>query len=183
MTTKTLFAANDKLKAALAARRAPTAAQVFAPKPAPPNNRVENGPSDSPKQAEDRIENEPDLSALNPAQIAGRARRAAQRERQHRAALVRERLIREFPLCFKPSGEKTPLKIGIDRDIAAVMPEISKNDIGLALKSYCWEKSYRQAVVEGAMRVDLDGVATGLVTAQEAWPPNNEKPPADEAGG
>jgi hypothetical protein len=146
--TKTKLCANDKIRAALARRVPPSAAEVFKPKP--------------PKKPEPE---------LNKFEIAGRARRAAQRERLHRAKVAVERLIVQFPECFKPPDQPPwPLKIGIDRDVLAALPDVSRSDLKRALGCYVRAKAYREALIEGAMRVDLDGNPTAFVTAAEAWP-------------
>lgn len=50
-----------------------------------------------------------------------------------------------------------PLKIGIDRDILEVFPELSKKRLQMALRAYINQASYSEAVLAGKPRVDLSG--------------------------
>jgi ProP effector len=86
---------------------------------------------------------------------------------------MREKLVTQFPNCFKPAGEsRLPLKIGIRQDIMGALPDVSRNDLKLTLSNYVRDKSYREAMIKGAMRVDLDGNPTTAITKEETrWPP------------
>jgi hypothetical protein len=166
MTVK--ICASDKQRAALAARLAsPVAKTATAPPPEPTGSKMD--PVAKKKKPEKP------KSELNEFEIAGRARRAARQNRMHRMAIVRERLIALFPKCFKPPGEKMlPLKIGIDKDIFAALPEFSHKDVSLTLSYYVGNRDYYRELVEGAMRVDLNGIPTTAVTSSEAR--QHEKP-------
>jgi len=80
---------------------------------------------------------------------------------------TRELLVTMFPKCFMPRGaDKFPLKIGIHKDI--VGKGISRNKLRIALRDYTRGWKYRQALVCGADRVDLDGNPSGKVTEAQA---------------
>jgi ProP effector len=152
---------SDKAKAALAARMTgrPLAAEVFKTRAEPPAPPAPAKPA-APPQPE-----------LNAAQIAGRARRKADWERRHRGKIVLERLIVQFPECFKPPDQTPrPLKIGIHLDVAAALPDVSRNDQDLAFGIYVRTKAYHATLVEGAPRIDLNGDPAGAVSAVEARP-------------
>ena len=87
-------------------------------------------------------------------------------------------LAAHFPACFVPKGAPTkqPLKIGIYRDIRARLPELAARRLTAALNDYTKGAKYWTALVEGAVRIDLDGNPAGEVSADEAahartlWP-------------
>jgi ProP effector len=118
----------------------------------------------------------PSSPGLNEAEKAGRALRAEQRAkweaseaRRERAFKIRDTLIERWPDCFRgPEQAKLPLKTGIHRDIKAIAPELSSRDLGTAIAYYVNDYKYRQAMIEGAARVDLDGNAAGIVTKDQA---------------
>jgi len=79
-------------------------------------------------------------------------------------ASTRELLAISFPKCFAGKGEqKWPIKIGIDRDIKAAMPELSRNQIRRALGDYCGGPTYHRAILTKCGRVDLQGKYAGIV--------------------
>jgi ProP effector len=80
---------------------------------------------------------------------------------QQRAAKTMEILAERFPLCF---GKPTPLKVNIHRDIFAAAPDLDRHDITNALHNYCSRNDYKTVLVEGAVRVDLNGQPAGGVT-------------------
>jgi len=119
---------------------------------------------------------------LNAAQIAGNARRAAQRavlveERAAHWAMhsrmleTRREMATRFPLAIMPFGEaKIPLAIGIDAALFEAAPDINRHDLFNAIADYTAGSSYLRAMVAGVARIDLDGVAVGVVTSgQEAF--------------
>jgi ProP effector len=64
---------------------------------------------------------------------------------------------------------RRPLKIGIDKDIAAAAAgAITATELKIALRSYCSNIAYLSTCKEGADRVDLDGAPAGHVTAEQA---------------
>jgi ProP effector len=75
-----------------------------------------------------------------------------------------------FPAAFKvyQSG-RWPLKIGIDRDLAAALAgAVGDAEIHIALGYYTHNFGYLAACRQGAARLDLDGKVVGHVTADEA---------------
>ncbi len=80
-------------------------------------------------------------------------------------------LQKNFPLAFpKKPAPKVPLKIGIHHDLVAHAEQLglSAVDIRAALKKWCQGKRYRECMVAGAARVDLQGQESGLVSKEEA---------------
>jgi len=80
-------------------------------------------------------------------------------------------LQKHFPLAFpKKPAAKVALKIGIHKDLIehAETLGITAGEIRLALKKWCQGKRYAECMIEGAVRVDLQGQASGVVTKEEA---------------
>jgi ProP effector len=81
------------------------------------------------------------------------------------------KLQRLYPKAFpKNPAPKVPLKIGILEDLQLRSDEIgiSKEDLQLAIKTWCKSSRYWQACKEGADRLDLDGNTAGVVEATGA---------------
>jgi ProP effector len=77
-------------------------------------------------------------------------------------------LVQAFPLVFSVHPERIkPLEIGIKRRIYARCT-LSHREVGGALRGYTSRLAYLLSIIEGAVRVDLDGKATGYVTVREA---------------
>lgn len=75
-------------------------------------------------------------------------------------------LAQQFPLCFSTEGDAKPLKIGIFEDLATRLAEddsVSKTRLRSALRHYTNSWRYLRAIKVGAERVDLDGVAVGVI--------------------
>lgn len=79
-----------------------------------------------------------------------------------------------FPTCFLSTNEVKPLKKGIKQDLVkrlSTLDQIVTDDKACMVKSlayYVNTAAYHKSVVEGAMRIDLDGNPAGPVTAEEA---------------
>ncbi|MCG6233221.1 RNA chaperone ProQ [Vibrio furnissii] len=74
-----------------------------------------------------------------------------------------------FPNCFTLEGEAKPLKIGIFQDLADRLSEdskVSKTQLRAALRQYTSSWRYLHGVKAGAVRVDLDGNACGVLEEQ-----------------
>ncbi|EEX41678.1 MULTISPECIES: RNA chaperone ProQ [Vibrio] len=74
-----------------------------------------------------------------------------------------------FPNCFTLEGEAKPLKIGIFQDLADRLNEdskVSKTQLRAALRQYTSSWRYLHGVKAGAVRVDLDGNACGVLEEQ-----------------
>lgn len=79
-----------------------------------------------------------------------------------------------FPECFKSANDVRPLKKGIKQDLVkrlSTIETIVTEDKACMVKSlayYVNTAAYHKSVVEGAIRVDLDGNPVGVVSADEA---------------
>jgi sRNA-binding protein len=73
-----------------------------------------------------------------------------------------------FNAVFPAFAQNLPLKIGIHRDVKAAMPELSMTRIRRALGAHTRQDAYRQALVPGRQRFDLEGKPAGVVTEKEA---------------
>lgn len=85
--------------------------------------------------------------------------------------LIIGKLQKLYPKAFpKNPAPKVPLKIGILEDLQLRSDEIgiSKEDLQLAIKTWCKSSRYWQACKEGADRLDLDGNTAGVVEATGA---------------
>jgi sRNA-binding protein len=77
-------------------------------------------------------------------------------------------LLAAFPLAFSTEPRHIrPLAIGIRQQIYARCA-LSHRDVGDALRRYTNRVAYLRTIIEGAVRVDLDGAASGNITAKEA---------------
>lgn len=91
--------------------------------------------------------------------------------KRYKAALDNLLLLRKkFPeaIARLDLPRRHPLKVGISADIAAALPELSLNEIRLALQVYVTGTAYLRSCTEGAQRIALNGVPAGSVTADEA---------------
>ncbi len=84
-----------------------------------------------------------------------------------------ELLKAHYPQCFKEPAEIKPLKVGIKQDLVkhlGTREDIIINDKTCMIKSlsyYVTTLHYFKTVVEGAIRIDLDGNSAGVVTLEE----------------
>jgi sRNA-binding protein len=77
-------------------------------------------------------------------------------------------LLAAFPLAFSTEPRHIrPLAIGIRQQIYA-RSALSHRDVGDALRRYTNRGAYLRTIIEGAVRVDLDGATSGNVTAKES---------------
>ncbi len=89
---------------------------------------------------------------------------------QYGVALLRS----YFPGAFKPMSQIKPLKKGIKEDLVkrlSAIETIVTEDKACMVKSlsfYVNTAAYHRVVLEGALRLDLDGQPAGAVTAEEA---------------
>ncbi len=84
------------------------------------------------------------------------------------AEITRAILVERFPSCFLSKGQlKTPLAIGIHRQVIAAAPDLSKISVRRAIHDYVNGPKYLSMVVPGALRVGIDGSAAGTVTFGE----------------
>jgi ProP effector len=84
---------------------------------------------------------------------------------------MRETLVARFPKCFMPKrADKLPLAKGIRQAVISAAPDLDPLLIGAAIRDYVHGRKYQDALVMGAMRVDLDGQEIEAVTqADAAW--------------
>ncbi len=96
------------------------------------------------------------------------AHELGKQEMHQRAMKMQETLAERFPDCFQVSGQRLPLKVGVDRDVINAAPDLNEGEIKWAIKLYVRDPAYLQAMVEGVDRVDLDGSPSGTVSRNEA---------------
>ncbi|GHU11196.1 hypothetical protein FACS189449_02160 [Alphaproteobacteria bacterium] len=80
---------------------------------------------------------------------------------------VMEWLCEQYPLCFKKDDVPVPLKVGIIKDIFAVIPEnavFSRGDVRRTLLRYAHRTVYLQSLISSAHRYDLAGNQVGEVS-------------------
>ncbi|MBU3737224.1 MAG: hypothetical protein FGM62_09670 [Methylobacterium sp.] len=80
-------------------------------------------------------------------------------------------LQKRFPRAFpKNPAPKLPMKIGVHKDLLEQSEQLglSRKALREAIKTWCRGTRYWASVVEGAVRVDLNGDEAGRVTAEEA---------------
>ncbi len=83
-------------------------------------------------------------------------------------AEMRAILVECWPLAFMPkSAPKKPLKVGIRNDIYERMPDFDGRLIA-AIGDYTSGRTYLDHIVEGTVRVRLDGSVAGIVTVGQA---------------
>jgi sRNA-binding protein len=78
-------------------------------------------------------------------------------------------LAEHWPRCFAVFEQRRrPLKIGIHLDILpALAGAITPLELRIALRFYVGNIVYLRGLLKGAWRIDLDGMVTGVVTADE----------------
>jgi ProP effector len=81
-----------------------------------------------------------------------------------------ELLAEHYPRCFVLHQIKRgPLKIGIRDDLLqAFAGAISASELSAALRIYTSNRVYRERLIAGAPRFDLNGEVAGYVTPEEA---------------
>jgi len=93
----------------------------------------------------------------------------ANKLRNTTVAAVIALLAETFPKCFSVyQGRRRPLKLKIHLDIQAALDgAITPAELHKALGIYCSNPAYLSHTRTGAWRLDLDGKAAGVVTADE----------------
>lgn len=95
----------------------------------------------------------------------------AHRSRARLTTTFRQRLAELYPAVFAPQGKPptAPLKIGIHIDLRARHRDLaSLATLAATMRRITREPAYLALLIEGAVRVDLDGNPAGIVTAQQA---------------
>jgi len=79
-------------------------------------------------------------------------------------------LATRFPKTFfVHEAHRRPLKVGIHRDIGAVLGDVvDRRTLHAVLRYYVSNIAYRKSQQAGVDRIDLDGNAAGVVTELEA---------------
>jgi ProP effector len=79
-------------------------------------------------------------------------------------------LAERWPDCFAVyQTRRRPLKVGIHRDVLAALGDmVTARELSVALGIYTGNVVYLCHCREHAVRIDLDGNAVGVVTAEEA---------------
>jgi ProP effector len=109
---------------------------------------------------------DPQNTEISPAPQAPPKRRPYREVAIETLSVLRER----FPAAFADLNDRRrqPLKVGIHADIVAALPELDAAAIRCAMRFYVCGFRYQYSVVEGAARIDLNGNAVGIVSADEA---------------
>lgn len=104
---------------------------------------------------------------LTPEEKAKRAK--VRKEFERVARETRAVLVERFPAVFMGKGvDKIPLKVGIDKEIRAAIPELKSRQVYCAMRDYVTGGRYLKAMVAGAVRIGLDGNPSGTVTEEQA---------------
>lgn len=73
-------------------------------------------------------------------------------------------LLKELQTRFAVFKNFSPLAIGIDKQVFAELPEVSKKSLRLALRSHTISTRYLKEMEKGSVRLNLDGTEAGEVT-------------------
>jgi ProP effector len=79
-------------------------------------------------------------------------------------------LANRYPNCFSSEVWRPhrPLALGIREAIVADGIELNEGELGRVLGFYCRRVMYLRALIAGAPRVDLQGMAAGFVSTEHA---------------
>lgn len=73
-------------------------------------------------------------------------------------------LLKDLQTRFDVFRNFSPLAIGIDKQLFAALPELSKKSIRLAMRSHTISTRYLKEMEKGTQRLNLDGTPAGEVT-------------------
>ena len=73
-------------------------------------------------------------------------------------------LLKDLHERFEVFRNHNPLAIGIDRQVLAVLPEIEKKALRLAMRSHTISTRYLKEMEKGTLRLNLDATPAGEVT-------------------
>lgn len=73
-------------------------------------------------------------------------------------------LLKDLQSRFPVFADFSPLAIGIDRQILAQMPDLSKKALRLAMRSHTQSTRYLKAMEKATVRLNLDGTPGDEVT-------------------
>lgn len=73
-------------------------------------------------------------------------------------------LLKDLQERFDVFRNFTPLAIGVDKQVFAQLPEVSKKSLRLAMRSHTISTRYLKEMEKGTVRLNLDGTPAGEVT-------------------
>lgn len=73
-------------------------------------------------------------------------------------------LLKDLQQRFDVFRNFSPLAIGIDKQVFAALPDISKRAVRQAMRSHTISTRYLKEMEKGAQRLNLDGTPAGEVT-------------------
>ena len=73
-------------------------------------------------------------------------------------------LLKDLQTRFDVFRNFSPLAIGIDKQVFAQLPEVSKKSLRLAMRSHTMTTRYLKEMEKGTQRLNLDGSPAGDVT-------------------
>ncbi len=73
-------------------------------------------------------------------------------------------LLKDLQTRFDVFRNFSPLAIGIDKQVFAQLPDVSKKSLRLAMRSHTISTRYLKEMEKGTVRYNLDGSAAGEVT-------------------
>lgn len=73
-------------------------------------------------------------------------------------------LLKDLQTRFDVFRNFSPLAIGIDKQVFALLPEVSRRTLRLAMRSHTISTRYLKEMEKGVMRLNLDGTPAGEVT-------------------
>ena len=73
-------------------------------------------------------------------------------------------MLKALRTAFPVFAEFKPLAIGIDKQVFAQMPEVSKKSLRLAMRSHTISTRYLKEMEKATTRFNLDGTPAGEVT-------------------
>lgn len=73
-------------------------------------------------------------------------------------------LLKDLQTRFDVFRNFSPLAIGVDKQVFAELPEVSKKSLRLAMRSHTISTRYLKEMEKGTLRLNLDGTPAGEVT-------------------
>ena len=73
-------------------------------------------------------------------------------------------LLKDLQARFDVFRSFSPLAIGIDKQVFAQLPDVSKKALRLAMRSHTISTRYLKEMEKGTVRLNLDGTPAGEVT-------------------
>ncbi|MDP3537979.1 MAG: ProQ/FINO family protein [Azonexus sp.] len=73
-------------------------------------------------------------------------------------------LLKDLQVRFDVFRNHSPLAIGIDKQVFALLPDLEKKALRLAMRSHTISTRYLKEMEKGTVRLNLDGTPAGEVT-------------------